>query len=228
LGQDGERLDFAQHARPQADGARAGLERRAVAQAHMDRPKAHQLSRIPNSHECLAFVRDLYVSERARLVELAFHVTQNRSDAEDVVQTTFVRAVERAFLLPSVTSWPAWLVTVTRRIAIDTLRMAKRQQRADVELDALSPREVDPWAQPSLESKSRGKSLPDALSLCHPALYQTFELWYVHGQSYKQIAEQLQLTVSTVGTRLHRIKRHLRRQLKISTNSRSRRAQQSS
>lgn len=62
---------------------------------------------------------------RGRLLGIAYRVLGSMTDAEDVVQETFLRWYRHA---PEVRSAEPWLVTVATRLAIDRLRIRQREQ----------------------------------------------------------------------------------------------------
>ncbi len=74
-----------------------------------------------------------FEAERARLTGLAYRLLGSVSDAEDVVQDSWLRwqAADRS----AIESPPAWLTTVVSRLGIDRLRARRREQE----------RYVGPW-----------------------------------------------------------------------------------
>jgi RNA polymerase sigma-70 factor (ECF subfamily) len=52
--------------------------------------------------------------------------------------------------------------------------------------------------------------LADALDSLHPVLRETFWLFAVDGLKYKEIADQLDIPISTVGTRINKAREHLK------------------
>ena len=75
----------------------------------------------------------MFEAERARLTGLAYRLLGSVSDAEDVVQDSWLRwqAADRS----TIESPPAWLTTVVSRLGIDRLRARRREQE----------RYVGPW-----------------------------------------------------------------------------------
>ena len=73
-------------------------------------------------------VTSTWAGERPRLLGLAYRLTGSRADAEDLVQEAFGRlAVADGVDRPA-----AWLTTVTTRLAIDHLRLARVQREVYV------------------------------------------------------------------------------------------------
>jgi len=71
---------------------------------------------------------DLFAAERPRLLGLAYRMLGSLSEAEDVVQDAYVRWHDRR--PADLREAPAWLTTVTVRLALDQLRSARvRRER---------------------------------------------------------------------------------------------------
>jgi len=69
----------------------------------------------------------LYDAAASHLYGLALWRTGSEEDAADVVQDVFVRVVEQGSKLASVRNPRTWLLTVTRRIAVDHMRRKSRR-----------------------------------------------------------------------------------------------------
>lgn len=88
----------------------------------------------------------LFSAHREHLWGLCYRVTGSAADAEDLVQETFRRALEKP---PADTSrpWRPWLARVATRLAIDVLRRRRTRQYAGPWLP--SPIETPPGAEPA-------------------------------------------------------------------------------
>jgi RNA polymerase sigma-70 factor (ECF subfamily) len=71
---------------------------------------------------------DLWSEHRTYLVDLAFRMTGNIQDAEDVVQEAFSRLLDRD--LATIDDARGWLVVVVSRICLDQLRSARKRREA--------------------------------------------------------------------------------------------------
>jgi RNA polymerase sigma-70 factor (ECF subfamily) len=74
-----------------------------------------------------AALDDLYNASAAQLFGLALWRTGSEEDAADVVQDVFVKVAEQGRKLAGVRNPKAWLLTVTRRTAVDLLRQRGRR-----------------------------------------------------------------------------------------------------
>jgi RNA polymerase sigma-70 factor (ECF subfamily) len=74
-----------------------------------------------------AALDELYDASAARLYGLALWRTGSEEDAADVVQDVFVKVAEQGPKLAGVRNPKAWLLTVTRRAAVDVTRRRRRR-----------------------------------------------------------------------------------------------------
>ena len=72
-----------------------------------------------------AALGELYERYRGQVYGLALAVLKNRSDAEDVMQSAFVRVWDKAGAYREGDDAGAWIMTVTRNLALDRLRGRK-------------------------------------------------------------------------------------------------------
>lgn len=150
------------------------------------------------------------------LLGQARKLCRNDADAEDLVQETLTRFtvcfLER--LLPCERVCSAWLTRTMTNLFISQCR--KRQVHDRVSQDphlcngVVEMRELDslrPFEAVTPELFARGVR---ALS---PVLRETFELYYVRGMTYQQIARHQGIQVGVVAKRLHDARAFLRRYL---------------
>ena len=156
-----------------------------------------------------------------KIFRLAHHITQNREDAEDVLQEAFLKAYQNLAGFQGNSKFYTWLV----RIAVNESLMKLRKRRSDrtVSLDedvetedGSMPREVPDWG-PSPEQLYGREELNDILArTIHglPASFRTvFVLRDVEGLSTEETAEALALSVPAVKSRLLRARLQLRDRL---------------
>jgi RNA polymerase sigma-70 factor, ECF subfamily len=145
------------------------------------------------------------------LKRAAYGLTKNRADAEDIVQSAFVRALERRELWQAETNWPAWLHTVVRHLFIDHVRREKRSAQLhdhDVsEVPAPAATAPPPFAEITSDQLAR------AVLACDWIFREVYHLHYEQGLSYAEIAIRMNVPIGTVSTRLYRARAHIRREL---------------
>jgi RNA polymerase sigma factor (sigma-70 family) len=131
----------------------------------------------------------------------------SRGDAEDLVHAAFVRVLPLDESIAAESLRPL-LYVILRRLAIDHARHRQRWRTAPLDEGAHSePDEpLENAAVPELELAA----LSEALEHCNPRDRAAFELHYVSGLRYREIARELGIAMGTVATRLHRVRAQLK------------------
>src|SRR5436853_7296692 len=149
---------------------------------------------------------------------IAQHITQNREDAEDVVQDAFFKAYSNLAQFQGQSKFYTWLV----RIAVSEARMKLRRRRPErtvsldeevkTEEDSL-PREVADWS-PNPEQQYSQAELREILTRTiqglPPGFRTVFVLRDVEGLSTEETADALELSIPAVKSRLLRARLQLR------------------
>jgi len=166
---------------------------------------------------------DLAMEYMPALYSAALRMTRNPSDAEDLVQETYLKAYRAFGGFGEGTNLKAWLYRILTNTYINTYRAAKRRPEiSDVEdvEDLYLYRRLAPGdgrvgrsaEDVALESftdedvKAAIESLPDAFRIA-------VLLADVEGFSYKEIAEITDVPIGTVMSRIHRGRRALQKAL---------------
>jgi RNA polymerase sigma-70 factor (ECF subfamily) len=152
---------------------------------------------------------------------IAQHITQNREDAEDVVQDAFLKAYENLNQFQGNSKFYTWLVRIAVNEALMKLRrrrperMVSLDEEIKTEEDSL-PREVADWS-PNPEQQYNQAELRDILTRTiqglPPSFRTVFVLRDVEGLSTEETAEALDLSIPAVKSRLLRARLQLRERL---------------
>src|SRR5436189_934480 len=184
---------------------------------------------IPDETEVLSLSREGDTTAFAELVRryegksfrLAQHVTQNREDAEDVLQETFMKAYEHLDQFKGDSKFYTWIV----RIAVNQALMKLRRRKTDksVSLDETIDtgedtvtREIAAWDESPEQQFSReelGGILDTAIQSLEPPYRSVFVLRDIDELSTEETAEALGLSVPAVKSRLLRARLQLREKL---------------
>jgi len=126
-----------------------------------------------------------------RVYVVAYAIVQDISEAEDIVQDTFLKAHRQRRSLREPEKFPAWLLTVTRNAARDRLRRRRPQAGAET-FDTL----VDPAATPgsALEQEERQRHLRRALATLPEEHRTALTLRYLEGHDYRTIESTMGLS----------------------------------
>ena len=148
-----------------------------------------------------------------RVYRLAYRLTGNRHDAEDLTQDVFVR-VFRSLHTYTPGTFEGWLHRITTNLFLD---QARRKQR--IRFDAL-PDDGDnrlPGRAASPEATSMDQRFDDDIEAALASLPADFRaavvLCDVEGLSYEEIADVLGVKLGTVRSRIHRGRALMRREL---------------
>ena len=156
-----------------------------------------------------------------KIFRLALHITQNREDAEDVLQETFLKAYEHLDQFQGQSKFYTWIV----RIAVNQALMKLRKRKSDrsVSLDETIDtgedtvaREIAAWDENPEERYGReelNRILASAVDGLTPIYRAVFVLRDVDGLSTEEAAEALDLSVPAVKSRLLRARLQLRDKL---------------
>lgn len=151
---------------------------------------------------------------------LAYRMTGNSQDAEDVVQETFLRAYRSWHTFQPGTDARKWLFAIARNVYLRTLEKERRTvelKDGDTEaLDALSVVDTsdrDGGADRVLSRVDLRPALQQALSDLAEPYKSTVVLVDLEDQTYDEAAQVLGVPIGTVRSRLFRGRRLLQEQL---------------
>jgi RNA polymerase sigma-70 factor (ECF subfamily) len=167
---------------------------------------------------------ELAMPHMASLYSAALRMTRNASDAEDLVQETYLKAYRGFGSFEEGTNLKAWLYRILTNTFINSYR-ARRRRPEESELDDVEDLYLYRRLG-GLEAVSAGRSAEEEV-LEHfteaevkeavEALPEQFRMAVlladVEGFSYKEIAEILDVPIGTVMSRLHRGRRMLQKAL---------------
>ena len=149
----------------------------------------------------------------ARVYRLAYRLTGNRYDAEDLTQEVFIR-VFRSLSTFRPGTFEGWLHRITTNLFLD---QARRRQR--IRFDALPDDVGDklpgllPAPDTSLSNDMFDPDIEAALASLSPEFRAAVVLCDIEGLSYDEIAAVLGVKIGTVRSRIHRGRSMLRNAL---------------
>jgi len=154
------------------------------------------------------------------LYNTAVRLTRNPSEAQDLVQETFLKAFRFYHRFEPGTNIKAWLFTILRNTYINVYRKAARQQQVD--FDQVAPFYADTadplvWEDRSTVEEMLRHLVQDDVKRALEALPDDYRMVVLLADledfAYKEIAEIVGCPVGTVMSRLFRGRRLLRKSL---------------
>jgi len=149
----------------------------------------------------------------ARVYRLAYRLTGNVHDAEDLTQDVFVR-VFRSLHTYRPGTFEGWLHRITTNVFLDRMR---RKQR--IRMDALSEESAarlpsrGPGPEQAFDDTHLDDDVQRALDALSPDFRAAVVLCDIEGLSYEEVAATLGIKLGTVRSRIHRGRAQLREAL---------------
>jgi RNA polymerase sigma factor (sigma-70 family) len=148
----------------------------------------------------------------ARVYRLAYRLSGNAQDAEDLTQETFVR-VFRSLADFSPGTFEGWLHRITTNLFLDMVR-----RRARIRFDALPEdterlRGTSPSPEQVYADTHLDPQIQEALDALSPEFRVAVVLCDIEGLTYEEIAATLGIKLGTVRSRIHRGRVQLRHAL---------------
>jgi RNA polymerase sigma factor (sigma-70 family) len=153
---------------------------------------------------------DVVREHSARVYRLAYRLTGNRHDAEDLTQEVFVR-VFRSLSAYTPGTFEGWLHRITTNLFLDQVRRKQRirfDALPDDAADRLPGREHGP--ERAWEHNNLDRDVQAALDQLPPDFRAAVVLCDIEGLSYEEIAATLDIKLGTVRSRIHRGRAQLR------------------
>jgi RNA polymerase sigma factor (sigma-70 family) len=129
-------------------------------------------------------------------------------EAEDVFQEVFARTYERIDTLREDGAIRPWIGQLTRRLAIDRLRLTSRERLGDDAFELIESR-----AGAELEEIELALGIQAAMATLPEQCREIVDRFFARQQSYTEIAAALDIPMGTVASRISRCLAKLRQQL---------------
>lgn len=136
----------------------------------------------------------------------------NGEDAKDLVQEAFIKAYTNIQSFDAGRSFSSWMYRIAHNEFINAIKKKSRMPIFQFDFDAVFPQ---PVAEETADSETYKKELREMLDKClgklDPKYREPLVLYYFEDMDYKEIADILEVPVSTVGVRLQRGKANLKK-----------------
>jgi RNA polymerase sigma-70 factor, ECF subfamily len=150
---------------------------------------------------------------RPRIVRYLRNLLHDASEAEDLAQETFIRAHSQQSTLRNADALESWLYRIATHICIDRLRqrMKTRARQADSPIEEMP---IEDKVQPSpfaiIQQKEMGDCVDQHVATLPDSYKAVLLLHDADGLTDNEIADLLNLPLTTVKMRLHRARGKLK------------------
>jgi RNA polymerase sigma-70 factor (ECF subfamily) len=156
-------------------------------------------------------VEEIFNEHRHRVYSLAYRMTGNPDDAEDLCQDVFLQVLRKIGSFQGRSSLSTWLYTVTVNRSRDFLRSKKRTSevlsqdgRAPEPQQGIEPTRNVPTPEASAVSSEARQLVVEALMQLPLSIRAPLVLHELEGFEYREVARLLRLPVGTVKSRIFR------------------------
>lgn len=152
---------------------------------------------------------DRLMSEyQAPVFGYAYKLCQNYEDANDITNETFIRVLESIKNFDMDGHFKGWLLKIVKNIYIDRFRSEKKRKYVSIDGDEenRAVEIVDETPNPMLQllDEEKKQILRDMIDSFPEIHRQPLKLFYIEGKSYKQISEELGISMGTTKSRINR------------------------
>jgi len=148
-----------------------------------------------------------------QLYNFAHWLTQDRAEAEDLVQETYAKALRGFATFQPGTNFRAWIFRILRNSFLTTRAGLKSTVGFDEELHTEAATTHDASAEDILVEQSNREIVQQVLEELPVPFREILLLYEVEQMSYQETAETLGVPIGTVMSRLSRARKALRAEL---------------
>lgn len=152
---------------------------------------------------------ELYYRYKRNIYEYCFRLLQEKDNADDALQNTFIKVYEKIGELKNSASFKAWLFTIARNEVYSLFRKARNNGSLDDEdvFDPSSPHE-------EAVQQEQTELVQKFLAQLKPTYREVLILLEYEQLSYAEIASVTDVSVSSVESMIFRARRALAKKLK--------------
>jgi len=160
-------------------------------------------------------LESIFQAHHALVLRAAYRVTGSASDAEDVLQTIFLRLLRRPAELAVMENVPGYLHRAAVNAALDLVRARNESKNVPLEShESHLAAEAFRGPEGQQEARERQVLLRRAISTLAPRAAEIFALHYFEGYASPEIANMLGLSTAGVAVTLHRTRSRLQKEIR--------------
>lgn len=151
------------------------------------------------------------ISYQNRLKRFAYSLVSDRDEALDLVQETYLKAISYREKLSDYSNLRVWVMTIMKNIFINNYRRKNKGRDIINEKMAIA-KDLDSGFE-STESYYTQNEINKSVESLNEELKKPF-IMYVNGFKYREIADDLNINIGTVKSRIHTARQRLMENLK--------------
>ena len=185
------------------------------------------IDRSPNSLKLEGFscsiFDELYATYKSAVFSFSIYLTQNRGEAEDLFQETWLRIVKQNPDGLNLHRIKAWIFTIVVNLHRDKLRKKRIRRlwhkhplshKDQEDMEYLREKPNGNRKDPT-RNKDMGRDISQALASLPERQRRIFVLKEIAGFKQTEISEMLKIPLGTVKSLMHRAVKHLQRELSV-------------
>lgn len=149
--------------------------------------------------------KEIYDKYHQDMYRYALNLSKSKSEAEDIVQESLLRAWSGIENLNDLSSSKSWLLTIVRREFLRKIEQAKRRKEDELsDSEYLLPSDFD------LDNQAELNEVINLILLLEEEYKEILLLQSIYGYKVKEISDLLNINENTISTRVFRARKQLK------------------
>ncbi|RKQ18855.1 RNA polymerase sigma factor [Oceanobacillus bengalensis] len=161
---------------------------------------------------CTLDFSEIYRAHYKRLFQVSYSITKDIYLAEDVVQETFIKALNKLHTIQVEEKLTSWLTVIAKRTAIDVIRIERNKKGVPIEEDELVSigKEINQNVEQEVEIAFLMEQVSEAIGRLSYVYQDVMVLKVKYDLKIQEIASQLNINPSSIKTRIRRARKQLK------------------
>ncbi len=152
---------------------------------------------------------ELVYRYKNQLYNYVYRFVNNRNDAEDIVQETFLRVYKNKHYYKEIAKFSTWIYTIAGNLARTELRQKKRRNQLSLSNMLKDDKEYEipdksPAPDKIVDNNITGDIVQNFINNLQPRFKEVIILRDIKGFSYEEICKMLDVPIGTVKSRVNR------------------------